>query len=638
MQQHQRGFAQVATVFLLLLGVIASVFLMQNRQIFRSFAGNPAVVIKSANNQALPLGNDSIPDTTSSKVRVEITSPLGVPGTKEEVAKRLTLAGFEDAYGAKKGDANFNPIYDLNKNNIINIVDFSLLVVKVKGNPAAFFAPKVVTTSYRLAEDITGLNQAEFLPYTTAPTVINYEFKNKTIGRKFVWVDFKDSNDKTERFSAPADLVSIPTPTPTPTVASGCAGSISFSCTTSGPRLSVNWNITNKFGGNSCNVFIKDSRGDHQINGTNYAGSCSGSWSDASLAGRAVTNSERYQLFVSNGNLGGGCFNEPKGESVVSCSVIQPITAGFEVGLEAGEQRDTSRVNLVSESGAKWVRLNFVGTDWNSGSSDVNTYNSIINAYVSKGIQIIGLVGIQSVSGGYDRTRPENFTQKFTDTTDAIVSRFGDRVKVYELFNEPNDWAGGTSAVVSERYFAEYLASIYRKIKIDRKRSDIYLNSGPLFSFDSNNGSQYLQNTYDEGKRLSGAYDWDTIKTETGSYPLDGVGYHIYVAQGMNDQGQVLSKLQGNLDSIKGVITSKDPGKKIWITEFGWGTGQGRLSEEVQAADLEKAYGVFKNYSLVRMAMWFTLLDFDRDQWGLVKSDGTKKAAWITFQKINGVK
>lgn len=306
----------------------------------------------------------------------------------------------------------------------------------------------------------------------------------------------------------------------------------------------------------------------------------------------------------------------------------------FEIGIEAGEQHDVSKVELVAESGAKWVRLNFVGSNWAAGSNDVNTYNNIINAYRAKNIKIIGLIGAQSISGGYDRGNPGSFTQKFTNTADAIINRFGDRVKVYELFNEPNDWAGGNSSQVPERYFAEYLASIYRKVKVEGGRADIFLNSGPLFSFDQNSGASYLQETFNQGKSLSGASSWESIKSQTGSYPLDGVGYHIYVAQGMGDQGQVESKILANLNAISGVIAANDPGKKIWITEMGWGTGPGRVTEAVQASNLQKAFDVLKIQASVRMGMWFTLIDFDSSEWGLIRLSGTKKLAWSSFKRV----
>lgn len=315
----------------------------------------------------------------------------------------------------------------------------------------------------------------------------------------------------------------------------------------------------------------------------------------------------------------------------------KPPPRAFEIGIEAGEQHDTGRVGLVAETGAKWVRLNFVGQNWAADSNDVIKYNNIINAYTNQNIKIIGLIGAQSVLGGYDRSDPASFTQKFTQVAGDIIDRFGDRVKVYELFNEPNDWAGGTSSQVPERYFAQYLAGIYRKVKIEKQRGEIQLNSGPLLSHDQNSGASYLQETFNQGRSLGGNLNWDMIKNQTGFYPLDGVGYHIYVAQGMGDQAQVESKVRGNIDTVNAVINIFDPGKKLWITEIGWGTGAGRISEEVQSANLEKAYAVMGNHPAVKLGMWFTLIDFDSSQWGLIRANGTKKQAWESFKRLTTI-
>ncbi len=646
MQRYsERGVAHIFALILLLVGIAVGVYLIQNPQFLNSFAGNPPIVIKGADGSQLSPNKDGVPSTASTKIVVELNSPLGPAGVKTDTTLQASpsptvnysLTGLKKAYGAKRGQPKYDPQYDLNNDGVINIIDFALLIPKLQSKPEPKTKPQTTTVSYRLTEDALNINQLPFVPYTADPMVVNYEFRDKKPGKKFIWVDFQDSKGKIQRRSTPVEITAPAVP------ASACGADLSYTCTSSGNRLTVNWSLKNKYGGNSCNIFLKDSRGDHQINGSNYAGPCSGSWSDTSLDGRTVSIGDRYQLFVSNGDPAGGCYNQQKGDTTLVCvtptatptpiPTAVPDQGGFEVGLEAGEQHDTSRVNLVAESGAKWVRLNFVGSNWAAGSSDVNTYNNIINAYRNKNIKIIGLIGIQSVSGGYDRNHPENFTQKFTDTASDIVARFGDRVKVYELFNEPNDWAGGSSSQVPEKYFATYLASIYQRIKIDQGRGDIFLNSGPLFSFDLNNGSSYLQNTYNEGKNLSGSLNWNTIKSKTGSYPLDGVGYHIYVAQGGGDQSQVETKVKANLDSIKSVLNRVDSGKKMWITEFGWGTGLGGMNETIQASNLEKAYSVFKNYPAVRMAMWFTLQDFDGSKWGLVKGDGGKKSAWYAFQR-----
>ena len=80
----------------------------------------------------------------------------------------------------------------------------------------------------------------------------------------------------------------------------------------------------------------------------------------------------------------------------------------------------------------------------------------------------------------------------------ALQNKIKLKKKVFELFNEPNDWNGGETAQVPSNYFACYLASIYKQ-KINYKWNDIELISGPLFSFDQNTASSYLYQTYING-------------------------------------------------------------------------------------------------------------------------------------------
>jgi hypothetical protein len=81
-------------------------------------------------------------------------------------------------------------------------------------------------------------------------------------------------------------------------------------------------------------------------------------------------------------------------------------------GLNAGAQYDSSEVQWVSQSGAKWVRLNFIVTSSQTGTSDpafIQMYQTIINNYNTSGIQIYALIGSEAVKQGYDRNNPSAF-------------------------------------------------------------------------------------------------------------------------------------------------------------------------------------------------------------------------------------
>lgn len=108
-----------------------------------------------------------------------------------------------------------------------------------------------------------------------------------------------------------------------------CSGELSFACDDN-PSLNANWNILNKLGGNSCNVFIRDEFGDHTI-----SNECNSLWSGTTVpeGAQAVTGGT-YELYVSNGT--DSCFNKFASNTQISCqsknisaTENQPLDLGF---------------------------------------------------------------------------------------------------------------------------------------------------------------------------------------------------------------------------------------------------------------------------------------------------------------------
>ena len=319
----------------------------------------------------------------------------------------------------------------------------------------------------------------------------------------------------------------------------------------------------------------------------------------------------------------------------------------FEYGINAGAQSDTSMVSWVEQSGATWVRLNFIVYSDQSGPNDPSfqsMYDNIINAYIASDIKVYGLIGSESVKSGYDRNDPQSFIEPFTNATIEIISRYKDKVSVYEIFNEPNDWNGGNSAQLPSIYFAQIMASIYQQ-KINYKWNNVKIISGPLFSFDQNTASSYLYDTYTKG---IDNYGWEDIYNSIGQYPLDGIGYHIYDQGGSTNSKDITNSYQYNLKDIwnNGVIKGETykhsdnnvTGKKfLWISEFGWQSGD--VGENGQSDDLYTVYtNVFPNNDNVAVAMWFTLMDFGTSTWGLLAQNGTHiKPGWLTYQNLTSI-
>jgi len=213
-------------------------------------------------------------------------------------------------------------------------------------------------------------------------------------------------------------------------------------------------------------------------------------------------------------------------------------------------------VDKVKNSHAHWVRLNFIVGPYASTDDPkfVSTYTKIIDAYRSKNIKVYGLVGSESVKSGYNRNNPAAFVPNWKAAVQSIVGRFKDKVKVWEFFNEPNDWAGGSSSQVTPYYFATFLQNAYEiKYYGGASWKNLTFVSGPLFSHDGDTGRQYIYDTYVAGTTQLA---WDWYHQHAGSYPIDALGYHIYVAQGTTDAGTVKGKVKANLDAFWSGVTS----------------------------------------------------------------------------------
>lgn len=106
------------------------------------------------------------------------------------------------------------------------------------------------------------------------------------------------------------------------------------------------------------------------------------------------------------------------------------------VGLNAGAQFDSTIVPWVEQSSARQVRLNFILTEEQSNTHDplfYEMYDGIISSYVSRNISIYGLIGAESVKGGYDRNNPDAFMQPFTESCSDIIQRYQNVIPMFEV-------------------------------------------------------------------------------------------------------------------------------------------------------------------------------------------------------------
>ncbi len=328
----------------------------------------------------------------------------------------------------------------------------------------------------------------------------------------------------------------------------------------------------------------------------------------------------------------------------VFCSFLK-IVAQTGIGIDCNQPIDNSTgaiylsatTAVVATTCTQWVRVNFILGPWSSPSDQTlhsgktwkQTYDEIVNGFVQQGIIVYGIIGAQAVSQqigdkmiaypGTDSTNAATWENEYLANFVEIVDYFKDRIRVYESYNEPNNWDNGYTSVVHPKWFALMLQDIYLNVKQFNGHStdpdwQVTLVSGAVLTLDNLGTGGYINDTYWYGiNELA----WSWTHQQTGSYPLDGVGMHIYVEQGSSDATTITTAMNQNLNSFWTDIAAYEgaTSKQIWVSEFGWQSGI--IGYQGQADNLTTSFNVLKNDAHVALALWFTLSDFPGSSWGI---------------------
>ena len=328
---------------------------------------------------------------------------------------------------------------------------------------------------------------------------------------------------------------------------------------------------------------------------------------------------------------------------------------GAPINPQNGHIGENNDPETLSETGVAWIRVNFILGPWTSPDDNARhgrdnltwfeTYDRIVDGMVAKGLKVYGLIGGEAVrNSSRDRLNTEEYVREYTENFVKIVDHFKGRIQVYESFNEPNDWAGGSTSQVTPRWFARYLESIYRAVKIDDGHladpewQAVTLVSGPLFTHPTGPGGDYFTRTWKAGKEQ---LEWENVKDVCGSYPFDGVGIHIYVAEGNESKETLIELTQQNLDSVHEslrLLEGPDVNKRFYVSEFGFQSAT--LSEQVQAEKMDIAWSVYENDPRVAVAFWFSLQDFPHGMWGVYRgipyTEANQKPAYQVLRRRAG--
>ncbi|HEV2209247.1 MAG TPA: hypothetical protein VG167_10765 [Verrucomicrobiae bacterium] len=310
-----------------------------------------------------------------------------------------------------------------------------------------------------------------------------------------------------------------------------------------------------------------------------------------------------------------------------------------------------------------WIRIEMFlvsgHTTWDATA--LGYYDTAVNNARAAGLQVLLLIDGGSWPGGqmaWTNNNGENipggngdnpYVAEFaTNAVWPIVQHFHDRVKVYELWNEPNCWnsnpAPGVYTGCTFMYpsnFGWMLARSWEAVHITHQVNDVTLLFGGVFGHNississyANAGAQYIDDTYSTGTNIQKGGSFTYSKANYHAYPLDGIGQHLYLSQGglvaSNTFRQYLDWVRSACTKYEGVTTPK----KTFITEFGWTTTS--VSQAVQDTNLVTSFAALDSASYVQMAIWFQWADNPAGAmyYGVTNDATGPKPAFADYQRF----
>jgi len=341
---------------------------------------------------------------------------------------------------------------------------------------------------------------------------------------------------------------------------------------------------------------------------------------------------------------------------------------GWTVDHSSAQIYFTSTVaNQLSQGEVGWVRVeaSLVGSHTNWDATMLGYYDTVVNNARNAGLQVLMLIDASAWPGSQTNWCANNsennsgangdnpYVEVYaTNAVVPLVQHFHDRVKVFELWNEPNSWTsspsngvytGGTFVYPSN--FGWLLTRSWEAVHQTYHYNDVTLFTGGVFGLSaygtsySAAGGQYLDDTYSTGTNLVKGGSFAHTKSNYGVYPLDGIGQHIYITQGGTVSSNTFRQYEDWVHSALTKYEGTNSPKKTFITEFGWdvtnSSNANGVSAALQDTNLVTAFSAIQATPYVQMAIWFDWKDDPAGSlwYGVLNSAGAAKVSYPDFQR-----
>ncbi|MDB6021323.1 MAG: hypothetical protein JWQ04_1180 [Pedosphaera sp.] len=337
------------------------------------------------------------------------------------------------------------------------------------------------------------------------------------------------------------------------------------------------------------------------------------------------------------------------------------VDGGWVVNSDGSPGLTPAQCSAYTAAGVGWLRIEFRlvnnNTTWNS--TMLSYYDTVINNARAAGLQINGLIDNTSWPGGqsiWDANNYENtggngansYTTSFaTGAVNPIVAHFHDRIKQYEIWNEPSTWTtqNGTqytgASFMYPSVYAQLVTSAWIAVHETLGISDCKVITGGIFGHttlpsndpnyaNQNSGASWLTSMFQMGNN-SVVNCFNSARSKYGQYPMDGYGEHLYIDYNIQTTSADVSQYFG---LVRNAYRAYDTSARAntYMTEFGWNSSQCGVT--YQADNLATAFSTMNvggSGAYIKYASWFTWKDGGAGDYGVLYSNGTQKPDYANF-------
>ncbi len=280
---------------------------------------------------------------------------------------------------------------------------------------------------------------------------------------------------------------------------------------------------------------------------------------------------------------------------------------------------------LMKEAGVGWVRMDFLWNDLEpeAGRFDFARYDATVNALSKNGVSVLGLL---CYNAGWSNKKwnaaPDR--ARFVAYAQATVRHFKDRVRHWEVWNEP-DVATYWDPQDGMKSYGALLRETVAAIRKEDPAARVLMG----------------------GLATPAGDALDRLYREAGKEAFDAVNIHPFIDPLRQDP---LVALKEVVDKVRKTMESHGDGaKEIWLTEIGcpgmkdpraagaWWLGR-NTTEDEQARWVKSVYGEPLKWPGVKKVFWAFFRDTPKhfhsgvDSFGLVRGDFSRKPAFDAYR------